>query len=71
MYYRLIQMLNLSLWITPDRDFFDVTHKVAYKMFDEMVVISDIEDKLKLYKNDEIAKEEAHKKGEMFSFTKC
>ena len=69
--HRLIQMLNPSLRITPNREFFDIAPEVAYKMFEEMAVIHDREDKLKLYKNDEIDKEESHKRGEPFSFTKC
>lgn len=69
--HRLIQMLNPSLRITPNREFFDITPEVAYKMFEEMAVIHGREDKLKLYKNDEIDKEESHKRGEPFSFTKC
>lgn len=69
--HRLIQMLNPSLRITPNREFFDIAPEVAYKMFEEMAVIHEREDKLKLYKNDEIDKEESHKRGEPFSFTKC
>lgn len=69
--HRLIQMLNPSLRITPNREFFDIAPEVAYKMFEEMAVIHGREDKLKLYKNDEIDKEESHKRGEPFSFTKC
>ena len=69
--HRLIQMLNPSLRITPNREFFDIAPEVAYKMFEEMAVMHGREDKLKLYKNDEIDKEESHKRGEPFSFTKC
>lgn len=69
--HRLIQMLNPSLRITPNREFFDIAPEVAYKMFEEMAVIHGREDKLKLYKNDEIDKDESHKRGEPFSFTKC
>lgn len=69
--HRLIQMLNPNLRITPNREFFDIAPEVAYKMFEEMAVIHGREDKLKLYKNDEIDKEESHKRGEPFSFTKC
>ena len=69
--HRLIQMLNPSLRITPNREFFYIAPEIAYKMFEEMAVIHGREDKLKLYKNDEIDKEESHKKGETFSFTKC
>lgn len=69
--HRLIQMLNPSLRITPNREFFDMAPEVAYKMFEEMAVMHGREDKLKLYKNDEIDKEESHKRGEPFSFTKC
>ena len=69
--HRLIQMLNPSLRITPNREFFDIAPEVAYKMFKEMAVMHGREDKLKLYKNDEIDKEESHKRGEPFSFTKC
>ncbi len=69
--HRLIQMLNPSLRITPNREFFDIAPEVAYKMFEEMAVMHGREDKLKLYKNDLIDKEESHKRGEPFSFTKC
>ena len=69
--HRLIQMLNPSLRITPNREFFDIAPEVAYKMFEEMAVIHGREDKLKLYKDENIDKEEAHKKGDPFSFTKC
>ena len=69
--HRLIQMLNPSLRITPNREFFDMAPEVAYKMFEEMAVMHGREDRLKLYKNDEIDKEESHKRGEPFSFTKC
>lgn len=69
--HRLIQMLNPNLRITPNREFFDMAPEVAYKMFEEMAVMHGREDKLKLYKNDEIDKEESHKRGEPFSFTKC
>lgn len=31
--HRLIQMLNPSLRITPNREFFDIAPEVAYKMF--------------------------------------
>lgn len=69
--HRLIQMLNPNLRITPNREFFDIAPEVAYKMFEEMAIMHGREDKLKLYKNDEIDKEESHKRGEPFSFTKC
>ena len=69
--HKLIQMLNPNLRITPNREFFDIAPEVAYKMFEEMAVIHGREDKLKLYKNDEIDEEESHKRGEPFSFTKC
>ena len=69
--HRLIQMLNPSLRITPNREFFDIAPEVAYKMFKEMAVMHGREDKLKLYKDENIDKEEAHKKGDPFSFTKC
>ena len=69
--HRLIQMLNPSLRITPNREFFDIAPEVAYKMFEEMAVMHGREDKLKLYKDENIDKEEAHKKGDPFLFTKC
>lgn len=69
--HRLIQMLNPSLRITPNREFFDIAPEVAYKMFEEMAVMHGREDKLKLYKDDSIDKDESHKKGSPFSFTKC
>lgn len=69
--HRLIQMLNPNLRITANREFFDIAPEIAYKMFEEMAVMHDREDKLKLYKNDEIDKVESHKRGETFSFTKC
>lgn len=69
--HRLIQMLNPSLRITPNREFFDIAPEVAYKMFEEMAAMHGREDKLKLYKDENIDKEESHKKGAPFSFTKC
>ena len=54
--HRLIQMLNPSLRITPNREFFDIAPEVAYKMFEEMAVMHGREDKLKLYKDDSITK---------------
>ncbi len=69
--HKIIQMLNPNLRITPNREFFDISPMEAYKMFEEMAIIHGREDKLKLYKNDEVDKEETHKKGEVFSFTKC
>ncbi len=62
-------MLNPSLRITPNREFFDIAPEVAYKMFEEMAVMHGREDKLKLYKDENIDKEEVHKKGDPFSFT--
>ena len=69
--HRLIHMLNPNLRITPNREFFDIAPDVAYKMFEEMAAMHGREDKLKLYKNEEIDKEESHKKGSPFSFAKC
>lgn len=69
--HRLIQMLNPSLRITPNREFFDIAPEVAYKMFEEMAVMHGREDKLKLYKDDSITKQESSKRGEPFSFNKC
>lgn len=69
--HRLIQMLNPNLRITPNREFFDIAPEVAYKMFEEMAVMHGREDKLKLYKDDSITKQESSKKGEPFSFNKC
>jgi hypothetical protein len=69
--HRLIQMLNPNLRITPNREFFDISPELAYKMFEEMAAMHGREDKLKLYKDDAIDIGESHKKGEPFSFTKC
>lgn len=69
--HKLIQMLNPNLRITPNREFFDLSPEVAYKMFEAMAIMHGREDKLKLYENSEIDKEESHKKGKVFSFTKC
>ena len=69
--HRLIQMLNPNLRITPNREFFDISPELAYKMFEEMAAMHGREDKLKLYKDDAIDIGESHKKAEPFSFTKC
>ena len=69
--HRLIQMLNPNLRITPNREFFDISPELAYKMFEELAAMHGREDKLKLYKDDAIDIGESHKKGEPFSFTKC
>ena len=67
--HKIIQMLNPNLRISPNREFFEIAPEEAYKVFEQMAIIHGCEDKLKLYKNDEA--DEAHKKGEVFSFTKC
>ena len=63
-------MLKPNLRITPNCEFFDIAPDVAYKMFEEMAVMHGREDKLKLYKDDSIDKDESHKKVTPFSFTK-
>ena len=59
--HRLIQMLNPNLRITPNREFFDISPELAYKMFEEMAAMHGREDKLKLYKDDAIDIGESHK----------
>ena len=67
----LIQMLNPSLRITKNREFFDIDPKAAYAMLEDIAIIHNRLDKLKLYIDEEVDKEETHKKGEIFSFAKC
>lgn len=67
----LIYMLNPTLRIAKNREFFDIDPKAAYTMLQDIAIIHDRLDKLKLYVDEEIDKEESNKKGEVFSFSKC
>ena len=69
--HKLIQMLNPQLRITPNREFFDIAPEDAYKLFEQMAIIHNRLDKLKCYADQQIDEDESHKKGEVFSFTKC
>lgn len=69
--HKLIQMLNPELRIVPNREFFDINPDDAYKVLEQMAIIHERLDKLKLYKDEKIDDVESHKKGEIFSFTKC
>lgn len=69
--HKLIHMLNPNLRITPNREFFDISPEAASKMFQAIAAMHGREDKLKIFKDEEIDKAESHKKGAPFSFTKC
>lgn len=69
--HNLIQMLNPSLRIAKNREFFDIDPKDAALILKDMAIIHNRLDKYKSYGDEEIDKEESYKRGEVFSFAKC
>lgn len=69
--HNLIQLLNPSLRIAKNREFFDINPNVAASLLKDMAIIHNREDKFKLYKDEDVEKDESYKRGEIFSFAKC